>query len=202
MPGGSVMATRIEHNAIDYGDEQAAMEAYLATGARRAATLGNRGPIRFGADGRIHRDILDAYWRCGFYVFEGVLGADELAEIEVNVRDVLDHAIGKTNATRPCLSNVDAEAGSAAARAKAPESRSWRVVPGVFGLAGASVAAPSDPIRVDRGRRSPCVCTAGRGRGASGVGEAVMRRCVADRFRPAAPAAPARSGPLRRGCGR
>jgi len=35
-------------------------------------------------------------------------------------------------------------------------------------------AAPSDPIRLDRGRRSPCVCAAGRGRGASGVGEAVM----------------------------
>jgi hypothetical protein len=108
-------------------------------------------------------------------------------------------SIGKTNAIRPCLSNVDAEAGSAAARAKAPESRSWRVVPGVFGLAGASVAAPSDPIRIDRGRRSPCVSTAGRGRGASGVGEAVMRRYDADRVRPGAPA---RSGPLRRGCGR
>jgi hypothetical protein len=45
---------------------------------------------------------------------------------------------------RPCLSSIDAEARSAPARAKAPESRSWRVVPGVFGLAGASVAAPSD----------------------------------------------------------
>jgi hypothetical protein len=67
---------------------------------------------------------------------------------------------------RPCLSNVDAEADSAAARAKAPESRSWRVVPGVFGLAGASVAAPAGGISVDQGRRSPCVCAAGRGGGA------------------------------------
>jgi hypothetical protein len=131
-------------------------------------------------------------------------GARRLAEAGYDGIEVIASlgSIGKTNAIRPCLSNADAEADSAAARAKAPESRSWRVVPGVFGLAGASVAARADPIRVDQGRRSPCVCAAGRGRGASGVGEAVMRRCVADRFRPAAPAAPARSGPLRRGCGR
>ena len=43
-----------------------------ASGARRA--LGNRGPIRFTAAGQLHPDILDAYWRCGFYIFEGVLG--------------------------------------------------------------------------------------------------------------------------------
>jgi hypothetical protein len=55
------------------------------------------------------------------------------------------------------MSNVGAEADSAAARARAPESRSWRVVPGVFGLAGASVAAPAGGISVDRGRRRPCV---------------------------------------------
>jgi hypothetical protein len=84
------MATHAEASAIDYGSEQAAMDAYLAEGARRAAALGNRGPIRFDAQGRVHRDILDAYWRCGFYVFEGVIGAEELAEIEADVRGVLD----------------------------------------------------------------------------------------------------------------
>ena len=42
---------------------------------------------------------------------------------------------------------------------------------------GVSVAAPSDPIHVDHGRRSPCACAAGRGRGASGWrgGDARMR---------------------------
>lgn len=65
------------------------MEAYLADGERRAATLGNRGPIRFTADGRLHPDILDAYWRVGFYVFEGVLGRDELDDIERDVQDIL-----------------------------------------------------------------------------------------------------------------
>ena len=50
------------------------MRVYLEAGAQRAMALGNRGPIRFTADGKVHPDILDAYWRCGFYVFEGVLG--------------------------------------------------------------------------------------------------------------------------------
>ena len=70
--------TRIE---VDYGPEEAAMRDYLRAGEARAAALGNRGPIRFGADGRIHPDILEAYWRCGFYVFEGVVGQAELADI-------------------------------------------------------------------------------------------------------------------------
>jgi len=75
---------------VDYGEQEAAMRAYLAQGERRARTLGNRGPIRFTADGKVHPDILEAYWRCGFYVFEGVLGADELADIEADIHDILD----------------------------------------------------------------------------------------------------------------
>jgi len=76
--------------ATDYGSEEAAMQAYLREGERRAYALGNRGPIRFTADGKLHPDILDAYWRCGFYVFEGVLKADELADIEADLHDILE----------------------------------------------------------------------------------------------------------------
>jgi hypothetical protein len=75
---------------IDYGPEEAAMRAYLQEGERRAFSLGNRGPIRFTADGVLHPDILDAYWRCGFYVFEGVLGRPELDDIEADIQNVLD----------------------------------------------------------------------------------------------------------------
>ena len=50
-----------EVSRIDYGPEEAAMQAYLAAGAERARTLGNRGPVRFGPDGKIHPDILAAY---------------------------------------------------------------------------------------------------------------------------------------------
>ena len=74
----------------DYGRDEAAMQAYLRQGERRAHALGNRGPLRFTAEGRLHPEILDAYWRCGFYVFEGVLRAAELADIEADFLDILD----------------------------------------------------------------------------------------------------------------
>ena len=74
--------------AVDYGTDEQAMRDYLRAGARRAMALGNRGPIRFTSDGALHPDILDAYWRCGFYVFEGVLGAEELADIEADVKHI------------------------------------------------------------------------------------------------------------------
>ena len=74
----------------DYGPEEAAFQAYLKDGERRAFELGNRGPIRFTADGALHPDILDAYRRCGFYVFEGVLGEEELADVEADLFDIID----------------------------------------------------------------------------------------------------------------
>jgi hypothetical protein len=75
---------------VDYGAEEAAMQAYLRDGEKRAFALGNRGPIRFTDTGELHPDIVAAYWRCGFYVFEGVLKADELADIERDLRDILE----------------------------------------------------------------------------------------------------------------
>jgi len=54
--------------------------------------LGNRGPLVVGDDGRIDPEILDAYERTGFYVFEGVLGAEELEDIERDVIAMLDNA--------------------------------------------------------------------------------------------------------------
>lgn len=77
-------------HTTDYGPEEAAMQAYLRDGEKRAHALGNRGPIRFTDDGALHPEIVEAYWRCGFYVFEGVLKPDELADIERDLRDILD----------------------------------------------------------------------------------------------------------------
>ncbi len=94
---------------VDYGPEEAAMRAYLAEGERRAFALGNRGPIRRDAAGRIHPQILEAYWRTGFYVFEGVLGAEELADIERDVQAILGRLPAEKGAAldaqgRPALS--------------------------------------------------------------------------------------------------
>ena len=74
----------------DYGSEEAAMQVYLRAGERRAEALGNRGPIRFTHSGELHPEIVEAYWRCGFYVFQGVLKADELADIERDLHDIMD----------------------------------------------------------------------------------------------------------------
>lgn len=72
----------------DVDAEEAAREAYLAAGEARAMTLGNRGPVRFTADGALHPDIVEAYWRVGFYVFEGVLRPEELADLKADVADI------------------------------------------------------------------------------------------------------------------
>jgi hypothetical protein len=72
------MATAV----VDYGPEEKAMQVYFREGQARAMALGNRGPIRLTDDGRLHPDIVAAYKRVGFYVFEGVLDAGELRELE------------------------------------------------------------------------------------------------------------------------
>ena len=76
-------------SAAEHANE---MADYFAAGTRRAYELGNRGPIRMGADGKLHPDILDAYWKQGFYVFEGVVDEVELAELRADVDRMLELA--------------------------------------------------------------------------------------------------------------
>ncbi|MFL2987516.1 MAG: phytanoyl-CoA dioxygenase family protein [Candidatus Poriferisodalaceae bacterium] len=65
---------------------------YCAEGEKRAFELGNRGPIRFTPEGRLHPEILDAYERWGFYVFVDVIGEDELQECRSEVDALLERA--------------------------------------------------------------------------------------------------------------
>ena len=73
-------------------DHQRAMADYSRAGEARARALGNRGPIRFDADGRLDPAILNSYWTHGFYVFEGVVGPEELKELRDDVDAVLARA--------------------------------------------------------------------------------------------------------------
>ncbi len=66
-------------------ERTADIERYFADGERRAYELDNRGPIRFVGDGALHPSIVEAYWEHGFYIFEGVFGAEELADIEADL---------------------------------------------------------------------------------------------------------------------
>lgn len=72
--------------AAHYGAEAADVQRYLEAGQARALTLDNRGPIRFGPDGQLHADILTAYSSYGFYIFEGVIGSEELQDIEQDMQ--------------------------------------------------------------------------------------------------------------------
>ena len=83
---------KTEPGTVSARDHARAMAAYLRDGEARALALPNRGPIRFGPDGRIHPDILDAYWEFGFYVFTGVVGPEELAELRADVDGMLAKA--------------------------------------------------------------------------------------------------------------
>jgi hypothetical protein len=75
---------------VDYGPEEQAMQAYFREGEARAMALGNRGPIRLTDAGKLHPDILDAYHRTGFYVFEGVFGEEEIGELKAEFHDMVD----------------------------------------------------------------------------------------------------------------
>ena len=57
-----------------------------------AFSLKNRGPIKFENNGKLDGKVLEAYGRTGFYVFENVIGKDELVELRTDVQHVLDRA--------------------------------------------------------------------------------------------------------------
>jgi ectoine hydroxylase-related dioxygenase (phytanoyl-CoA dioxygenase family) len=100
---------------VDYGPEEAAMQRYLAEGEARVLALGNRGPIRFTADGKLHPEIVEAYERCGFYVFENVISPGELTELEAEFHDMVER--------------LPAEPGSAVDRKGRPALGADRDVP-------------------------------------------------------------------------
>lgn len=86
------MAVLETDETVTAEDHARAMADYIREGTALAHRIGNRGPIRLGADGKLAPDILDAYWEHGFYVFENVVDEEELAELRADVEHMLDHA--------------------------------------------------------------------------------------------------------------
>ena len=68
------------------------MAAYQAAGLKLAAEINNRGPVRLDANGKLHKDILDAYWKHGYYIFEGVVSQAEVEELRRDAANMLDRA--------------------------------------------------------------------------------------------------------------
>ena len=76
--------TRSEHAAE--------MSAYLRAGEERARAVGNRSPIRLDGEGGLDPGILEAYRRHGFYVFEGVIDANEVEALRRDANEMLERA--------------------------------------------------------------------------------------------------------------
>jgi ectoine hydroxylase-related dioxygenase (phytanoyl-CoA dioxygenase family) len=75
----------IEACANHYGEQADAMRTYLLEGQAAALALPNRGPLRFTESGALADEIRAAYSEYGFYVFENVLSAEELADIKADL---------------------------------------------------------------------------------------------------------------------
>jgi len=69
-----------------------ALQDYFAQGLARARALDNRGALRFTDDGALDPAIMEAFAEHGFYVFEGVIGVPELAELESDYLGILKRA--------------------------------------------------------------------------------------------------------------
>ena len=79
--------------SIPTAEEHAqSMAEYSRLGEERARKLPNRGPLRLNSNGDLDPGIVDAYRTYGFYVFEKVIDAVELAELRADVDDLLDRA--------------------------------------------------------------------------------------------------------------
>lgn len=92
---GSVADDRqlISHLDDDEDEKQRlAFQQYCEEGKARALALGNRGPIRYGPDGKLAQEILDSYYEHGFYVLEGVVKGQELEDFQQEFGELVDNA--------------------------------------------------------------------------------------------------------------
>ena len=81
----------IEACANHYGEQADAMRTYLLEGQAAALALPNRGRLRFTESGALADEIRAAYSEYGFYVFENVLSAEELADIKADLDTMRAH---------------------------------------------------------------------------------------------------------------
>ena len=80
------------HQTLTRAKHAEGMAAFQKEGLRRAQEIGNKGPARFDANGRLHPDILAAYWQHGYYIFEGVVDQTEVEALRRDAGDMLERA--------------------------------------------------------------------------------------------------------------
>ena len=72
--------------------EEHILDKYMKDAERDALKLDNRGPLRFGVDGRLDTGIAEAFSEYGFYVFENVIKPVELEDLRDDIARALARA--------------------------------------------------------------------------------------------------------------
>ena len=75
------------------------LRAYQEAGLALAHEIGNRGPLRLTGDGKLHPDILARFREHGYYVFEGVIDAEEIEELRRDANGMIERAPVNRDAT-------------------------------------------------------------------------------------------------------
>ncbi len=65
--------------------------------------LPNRGPLNVDDDGRVSPDVLEAYWKYGFYVLEGAISNVEMSELQSEFDELLSRAPVSSSATTDAM---------------------------------------------------------------------------------------------------
>ncbi len=81
-----------DNEELSAEDHAKLMVGFIEQGEQKAMALGNRGAVRFDSDGNLHPDILESYWKCGFYVFENFISEEELNDLRIAVDRLLEDA--------------------------------------------------------------------------------------------------------------
>lgn len=103
------MSTVLEANAtLTRAQHAHGMAAYQQAGLKLANEINNRGPARFDANGKLAPEIVDAYWKHGYYIFEGVVSREEVQALRRDANLMLEGAPVAPGATvdaqgRPAL---------------------------------------------------------------------------------------------------
>ena len=73
------------------------MNSYFERGKKRAYGLDNRGNLEFNSDGSLIDQIKEAYWRTGFYIFEGLLSSREQIDLKTEFESLINIVPGLTS---------------------------------------------------------------------------------------------------------
>ena len=90
--GKAMSAIAASMDRPTYAAHAQAMAIYGVAGLELAERIGNRGPVRLDSNGKLDADILEAYWKNGYYVFENVVNMEEVSELRADAQRMLDGA--------------------------------------------------------------------------------------------------------------